>query len=89
MTKLLSTIIAAVFAVASANVLAASHAGAQGDKKGDKMEKKADKAEKKEAVAKEEPVARVAIPETIDDAYMAKLGLPGQYPFTRGVQPTM
>ena len=46
MTKLLSMIIAAVFAVASVNVFAASHAGAP-DKKGDKMEKKADKMEKK------------------------------------------
>lgn len=35
------------------------------------------------------PVARVAFPESLDDLYLAKLGFPGQYPFTRGVQPTM
>ncbi len=35
------------------------------------------------------PVARVALPEGIDDAYLARLGLPGQYPFTRGIHPTM
>lgn len=48
MTKLLSMIVAAMFAAVSFNAVAASHAGAQ-DKKGDKMEKKADKkADKKE-----------------------------------------
>jgi Ni/Co efflux regulator RcnB len=46
MTKLLSMIVAAMFAAVSFNAVAASHAGAQ-DKKGDKMEKKADKMEKK------------------------------------------
>ena len=35
------------------------------------------------------PVERVGLPETIDDAYLSTLGFPGQYPFTRGVQPTM
>jgi methylmalonyl-CoA mutase N-terminal domain/subunit len=34
-------------------------------------------------------VERVALPGSIDDAYLEKLGFPGQYPFTRGVQPTM
>jgi methylmalonyl-CoA mutase N-terminal domain/subunit len=34
-------------------------------------------------------VERVAVPENADDTYFQKLGLPGQYPFTRGVQPTM
>ncbi|MEO8144129.1 MAG: hypothetical protein ABI654_07930, partial [Betaproteobacteria bacterium] len=46
MTKLLSMIIAAMFAVVSVSAFAASHAGAP-DKKGDKMEKKADKMDKK------------------------------------------
>ena len=58
MTKLLSMIVAATFAVLSVNAIAASHAGAQdkmekkGDKmdkkKGDKMEKKGDKMDKME-----------------------------------------
>ena len=46
MTKLLSMIVAAMFAAVSVNAIAASHAGAKGDKmekKGDKMEKKGDK----------------------------------------------
>jgi len=57
MTKLLSMIVAAMFAVVSVNAFAASHAAAKGDKmekkdekkdkgmekKGDKMEKKGDK----------------------------------------------
>lgn len=50
MTKLLSMIVAAMFAVVSVNAFAASHAAAKGDKmeKKDKgMEKKADKMEKK------------------------------------------
>jgi methylmalonyl-CoA mutase N-terminal domain/subunit len=34
-------------------------------------------------------IGRVGLPENIDDDYMAKLGFPGQYPFTRGVQPSM
>ena len=42
MTKLLSMIVAAMFAVVSVNAFAASHAGAQ-EKKGDKMEKKDEK----------------------------------------------
>ena len=33
------------------------------------------------------PLPRTAIPEEFD--YMQKLGFPGEYPFTRGVQPTM
>lgn len=55
--KVLSMIVAAMFAVASANVFAAAHAGAKGEKmekagekmekKGEKMEKKGEKAEKK------------------------------------------
>ena len=44
MTKLLSMIVAAMFAVVSVNAFAASHAAA----KGDKMDKKADKMEKKD-----------------------------------------
>ncbi len=42
MTKLLSMIVAAMFAAVSVSAIAASHAGAP-DKKGDKMEKKDDK----------------------------------------------
>lgn len=34
-------------------------------------------------------VPRLALPEEIDDDYTEHLGFPGQYPFTRGVQPTM
>jgi methylmalonyl-CoA mutase N-terminal domain/subunit len=32
---------------------------------------------------------RVYFPDGIDDKYLANLGFPGDYPFTRGVQPTM
>ena len=32
---------------------------------------------------------RLGLPKEIDDEYIEKLGFPGQYPFTRGVQPTM
>ena len=47
MTKVLSVVVAALFATVSVNVMAASHAGAQKDDK--KMEKKDDKkAEKKD-----------------------------------------
>ncbi|HHS14268.1 MAG TPA: methylmalonyl-CoA mutase [bacterium] len=36
------------------------------------------------------PVNRVEVPESLsEDAYVEKLGFPGEYPFTRGVQPTM
>ncbi len=36
------------------------------------------------------PLERVYVPETCDaDAYMEQIGFPGDYPFTRGVQPTM
>jgi len=34
-------------------------------------------------------VPRVALPLEEDPAYGEKLGFPGEYPFTRGVQPTM
>ncbi len=34
-------------------------------------------------------VPRLALPKEIDDEYLEKLGFPGQYPYTRGVQPTM
>lgn len=34
-------------------------------------------------------IPRLALPDTIDDNYLTQLGFPGQYPFTRGVQPTM
>jgi methylmalonyl-CoA mutase N-terminal domain/subunit len=35
------------------------------------------------------PLPRVALPEDDSASYAEKLGFPGQYPFTRGVQPTM
>lgn len=35
------------------------------------------------------PVRCVYLPGDEDDAYLQKLGFPGEYPFTRGVQPTM
>jgi len=34
-------------------------------------------------------VPRLALPETLDETYEERLGFPGRYPFTRGVQPTM
>jgi methylmalonyl-CoA mutase N-terminal domain/subunit len=34
-------------------------------------------------------VERVFLPPSEDPSYLEKLGLPGEYPFTRGVQPTM
>jgi methylmalonyl-CoA mutase, N-terminal domain len=35
------------------------------------------------------PVERLYTPPDVDELYMEKLGFPGEYPFTRGVQPTM
>ena len=36
------------------------------------------------------PINRLYSPvDRIDDNYLSEIGLPGQYPFTRGVQPTM
>ena len=35
------------------------------------------------------PIDRIRIPEDPDPDYAEKLGFPGDYPFTRGVQPTM
>ena len=34
-------------------------------------------------------VERLALPKEIDQEYQDKLGFPGRYPYTRGVQPTM
>lgn len=34
-------------------------------------------------------IDRLGHPERVDQNYMDKLGLPGQYPYTRGIQPTM
>lgn len=34
-------------------------------------------------------VPRLALPESIDNEYLEHIGFPGQYPYTRGVQPTM
>jgi methylmalonyl-CoA mutase N-terminal domain/subunit len=36
-----------------------------------------------------EEIARLAVPEQVDDEYVEKIGFPGRYPYTRGVQPTM
>jgi len=36
-----------------------------------------------------EEVPRLALPAVIDNDYLNRLGFPGRYPFTRGVQPTM
>lgn len=35
------------------------------------------------------PLARVYLPEDADPDYAEALGFPGEYPFTRGIQPTM
>ena len=35
------------------------------------------------------PVPRLALPDAIDKTYEERLGFPGRYPYTRGVQPTM
>ncbi|WP_053219284.1 acyl-CoA mutase large subunit family protein [Virgibacillus senegalensis] len=35
------------------------------------------------------PIDRLYAPEQPQEDYQAKLGFPGQYPFTRGIQPTM
>jgi methylmalonyl-CoA mutase, N-terminal domain len=35
------------------------------------------------------PVERVYLPAQADESYADKLGLPGEFPYTRGVQPTM
>jgi methylmalonyl-CoA mutase N-terminal domain/subunit len=35
------------------------------------------------------PVERLYLPPEPGEAYAAKLGFPGEYPYTRGVQPTM
>ncbi len=35
------------------------------------------------------PLDRVYIPRNSDSSYLEKLGFPGEFPFTRGVQPTM
>ncbi len=36
-----------------------------------------------------EEIERLAVPEQIDNEYIEKIGFPGRYPYTRGVQPTM
>ncbi|RLC69737.1 MAG: methylmalonyl-CoA mutase, partial [Chloroflexi bacterium] len=35
------------------------------------------------------PVERIYTPEDVEVDYVRDLGFPGQYPYTRGVQPTM
>jgi methylmalonyl-CoA mutase N-terminal domain/subunit len=34
-------------------------------------------------------IPRISVPKAVDERYLDDLGFPGQYPFTRGVQPTM
>lgn len=34
-------------------------------------------------------VERLALPESLDEKYLGNINFPGQYPYTRGVQPTM
>ncbi len=34
-------------------------------------------------------IERLYLPEQLDSNYYERLGLPGEYPFTRGIQPTM
>ncbi len=36
-----------------------------------------------------EPTERLCTPDDVGDDYLAQIGFPGEYPFTRGVQPTM
>jgi len=36
-----------------------------------------------------EEIPRLALPDQVDDRYLEKIGFPGRYPYTRGVQPTM
>jgi len=35
------------------------------------------------------PIERLYLPEETDEEYLSKLGFPGEYPFTRGIQTTM
>jgi len=35
------------------------------------------------------PVERLYLPTELDPAYLERLGFPGEYPFTRGIQPTL
>ncbi|MYL48034.1 methylmalonyl-CoA mutase [Halobacillus litoralis] len=47
--------------------------------------------ERKEAfhTSSEIPVERLYTPEQMDEDYIEEIGFPGQYPYTRGIQPTM
>lgn len=47
--------------------------------------------EQKEAfkTSSEIPIDRLYLPDTLDQKYMSQLGLPGEYPYTRGIQSTM
>ncbi len=35
------------------------------------------------------PVDHIYLPDEVDENYQEKLGMPGQFPYTRGIQPTM
>jgi methylmalonyl-CoA mutase, N-terminal domain len=61
-----------------------------------KWQAKVDKLQAKHPERKEQfttlsglPVERLYLPPQPDDGYTSKLGFPGDYPYTRGVQPTM
>ncbi|WLR46335.1 methylmalonyl-CoA mutase family protein [Halobacillus litoralis] len=47
--------------------------------------------ERKEAfhTSSDIPVERLYTPEQMDEDYIEEIGFPGQYPYTRGIQPTM
>jgi methylmalonyl-CoA mutase, N-terminal domain len=58
----------------------------------DKVEerlKKAPERKEKFQTSSDIEVERVYLPEELTEDYMEKSGLPGEYPYTRGVQPTM
>ncbi|WP_047151946.1 acyl-CoA mutase large subunit family protein [Aneurinibacillus tyrosinisolvens] len=58
----------------------------------DKVEerlKKAPERKEKFETSSDIEVKRVYLPEELTEEYMEKSGLPGEYPYTRGVQPTM
>ncbi|MBU1449214.1 methylmalonyl-CoA mutase, partial [Patescibacteria group bacterium] len=61
-----------------------------------KWQAKVDKLQAKHPERKEQfatlsglPIERLYLPAEPDEGYAAKLGFPGEYPYTRGVQPTM
>ncbi|MDG5788658.1 methylmalonyl-CoA mutase family protein [Evansella sp. AB-P1] len=61
------------------------------DQQSERNEKKTDVIERKEQfkTSSSIPIERVYLPNQINGMYMEKLGLPGQYPYTRGIRRTM